>query len=116
MFLLMTKSSLINIFTYQLPGSVTRPIHLEYNGRKREIERILSNPDEFKCRCCGSPFRQAQGELASPEIVSNIEALVEEVLDPVRERFGKLSINQLRVGEVTSRGVASLFLWLSAMR
>lgn len=46
-------------------------------------------PDEFKCRCCGSPFRQAQGELASPEIVSNIEALVSAVLDPAREKLGR---------------------------
>lgn len=41
----MTNTPLINIFTYQLPGSVTRSIYLEYNGRKQEIERILSNPD-----------------------------------------------------------------------
>lgn len=45
--------------------------------------------EEFRCKCCGLPFRQAQGELSSSGIVPNIEALVENVLDPVRERFGK---------------------------
>ena len=36
---------------------------------------------EFECRCCGS--------MGSPLVGENIEALVENVLDPARERFGK---------------------------
>ena len=37
--------------------------------------------EEFECRCCGST--------GSPQVGENIEALVENVLDPVRERYGK---------------------------
>lgn len=37
--------------------------------------------EEFRCRCCGST--------GSPQVVENIRALVENVLDPARERYGK---------------------------
>ena len=36
--------------------------------------------EEFECRCCGS--------MGSPLVGENIEALVENVLDPARERLG----------------------------
>lgn len=36
---------IINILTYGLPGNVTRPIYLEYNSRRRELDRIWANPD-----------------------------------------------------------------------
>lgn len=36
--------------------------------------------EEFRCRCCGST--------GSPQARENIEALVENVLDPAREQFG----------------------------
>ena len=36
---------------------------------------------EFRCKCCGS--------MGSMQVAKNIEALVENVLDPVRERLGK---------------------------
>jgi len=32
--------SLINALTYQLPGSITRPLYMEYKSRMEEIERI----------------------------------------------------------------------------
>ena len=35
--------------------------------------------DEFRCRCCGG---------LPPLARANVEALVREVLDPARERFG----------------------------
>ncbi len=38
-------SPIINILTYGLPGSVTRPIYLEYNSRRRELDRIWANPE-----------------------------------------------------------------------
>lgn len=41
----MEKSSIINILTYRLPGNVTRPIYLEYNSRRRELDRIWANPE-----------------------------------------------------------------------
>ena len=31
---------LINILTYGLPGTVTRPLYLEYNSRRKELDRI----------------------------------------------------------------------------
>ena len=34
------KTSLINALTYQLPGSITRPLYMEYKSRMEEIERI----------------------------------------------------------------------------
>lgn len=37
--------------------------------------------EEFRCRCCGST--------GSQQVVENIRALVENVLDPARERYGK---------------------------
>lgn len=36
--------------------------------------------NEFKCKCCG--------ELPE-DVASNVRALVKEVLDPLRERYGK---------------------------
>lgn len=38
-------SSIINILTFGLPGDVTRPIYLEYNSRRRELDRIWSNSE-----------------------------------------------------------------------
>ena len=38
-------SPIINILTYGLPGNVTRPIYLEYNSRRREVDRIWANPE-----------------------------------------------------------------------
>ena len=34
------ETSLINALTYQLPGSITRPLYMEYKSRMEEIERI----------------------------------------------------------------------------
>ena len=36
-------------------------------------------PEEFRCRCCGG---------LPPAVRENIEALVTEVLDPARQRYG----------------------------
>ncbi len=41
----MEQSPIINILTYKLPGNVTRPIYLEYNSRRRELDRIWANPE-----------------------------------------------------------------------
>lgn len=37
--------SIINILTSGLPGNVTRPIYMEYDSRRRELDRIWSNPE-----------------------------------------------------------------------
>ena len=36
---------IINILTFGLPGNVTRPMYLEYNNRRRELDRIWANPE-----------------------------------------------------------------------
>lgn len=41
----MSQSPIINILTSGLPGNVTRPIYLEYNSRRRELDRIWANPE-----------------------------------------------------------------------
>lgn len=38
-------TQIINILTHGLPGNVTRPIYLEYNSRRRELDRIWANPE-----------------------------------------------------------------------
>ena len=40
----MKQPPIINLLTYRLPGNVTRPIYLEYNSRRRELDRIWANP------------------------------------------------------------------------
>lgn len=39
------RNSIINILTFGLPGNVTRPIYMEYNSRRRELDRIWANPE-----------------------------------------------------------------------
>ena len=41
----MGQPPIINILTSRLPGNVTRPIYLEYDSRRREIDRIWANPE-----------------------------------------------------------------------
>lgn len=41
----MGQSPIINILTSRLPGNVTRPIYLEYDSRRREIDRIWANAE-----------------------------------------------------------------------
>ncbi len=40
----MGQPPIINILTSRLLGNVTRPIYLEYNSRRRELDRIWANP------------------------------------------------------------------------
>lgn len=39
------QTPLLDKLTYKLPSSVTRPIYLEYNSRRKEIDRIWAKPD-----------------------------------------------------------------------
>lgn len=36
---------LLNVLAFSLPGAVTRPMYLEYNSRRKELDRIWSNPN-----------------------------------------------------------------------
>ena len=58
----MEQTPIINILTYGLPGNVTRPIYLEYNSRRRELDRIWANPENH--------YQMLQG------YVSTVEALL----------------------------------------
>lgn len=39
------NTPILDKLTYKLPGSVTRPIYLEYSSRRKEIDRIWAKPD-----------------------------------------------------------------------
>ena len=41
----MGQTPIINILTSRLPGNVTRPIYLEYDSRRKEIDRIWANAE-----------------------------------------------------------------------
>ena len=41
----MGQPPIINILTSKLPGNVTRPMYLEYDSRRRELDRIWANPE-----------------------------------------------------------------------
>lgn len=58
----MSQSPIINILTSGLPGNVTRPIYLEYDNRRRELDRIWANPENH--------YQVLQG------YVSTVEALL----------------------------------------
>ena len=58
----MSQSPIINILTSGLPGNVTRPIYLEYDSRRRELDRIWANPENH--------YQVLQG------YVSTVEALL----------------------------------------
>lgn len=58
----MTQSPIINMLTYRFPGNITRPIYLEYNSRRRELDRIWANPE--------NNYRMLQ------DYVSTVEALL----------------------------------------
>ena len=58
----MSKSPIINTLTSGLPGNVTRPIYLEYDSRRRELDRIWANPENH--------YQVLQG------YVSTVEALL----------------------------------------
>lgn len=52
------------------------------NDNKQKIVTIMKwfSENEFKCKCCG--------ELPE-DVAGNVRALVKEVLDPLREKYGK---------------------------
>ena len=50
------------MLTYRFPGNITRPIYLEYNSRRRELDRIWANPE--------NNYRMLQ------DYVSTVEALL----------------------------------------
>ena len=59
----MSQSPIINILTSGLPGNVTRPIYLEYDSRRRELDRIWANPENH--------YQVLQGYVSTVEALAN---------------------------------------------
>lgn len=60
----MSQSSIKNILTSGLPGNVTRPIYLEYDSRRRELDRIWANPENH--------YQVLQGYVSTVEALFSI--------------------------------------------
>lgn len=68
----MEQSPIINILTYGLPGNVTRPIYLEYNSRRRELDRIWANPENH--------YQMLQGYVPTVEALLAISLFYRHVM------------------------------------
>ena len=68
----MEQSPLINILTFGLPGIVTRPIYLEYNSRRRELDRIWANPENH--------YQELQGCVPTVEALLAISLFYRHVM------------------------------------
>ena len=62
----------INVLTYGLPGNVTRPIYLEYNSRRRELDRIWANPE--------NRYQELQGYVPTVEALLAISLFYRHVM------------------------------------
>ena len=89
----MSLSPIINILTSGLPGNVTRPIYLEYNSRRREIDRIWANSENH--------YQMLQ------DCVSTVEALLAISMQGavsfykyVNKKFGMEKECAIKVGEM----------------
>ena len=60
----MSQSPIKNILTSGLPGNVTRPIYLEYDSRRRELDRIWTNPENH--------YQVLQGYVSTVEALFSI--------------------------------------------
>lgn len=60
----MSQSPIKNILTSGLPGNVTRPIYLEYDSRRRELDRIWANPENH--------YQVLQGYVSTVEALFSI--------------------------------------------
>ena len=60
----MSQSPIINILTSGLPCNVTRPIYLEYDSRRRELDRIWANPENH--------YQVLQGYVSTVEALFSI--------------------------------------------
>lgn len=63
---------IINILTFGLPGNVTRPMYLEYNSRRRELDRIWANPE--------NNYRMLQGYTPTVEALLGISLFYRHVM------------------------------------
>lgn len=68
----MEQSPIINILTYGLPGDITRIIYLEYNSRRREIDRIWANSENH--------YQMLQGYVSTVETLLAISIFYRYVI------------------------------------
>lgn len=68
----MEQPPIINILTFGLPGNVTRPIYLEYSSRRKEIDRIWSNPE--------NNYQMLQGYVPTVEALLAISIFYRQVM------------------------------------
>lgn len=68
----MEKLPIINILTYGLPGNVTRSIYIEYNSRRRELDRIWANPENH--------YQMLQGYVTTVEALLAISLFYRHVM------------------------------------
>ncbi len=108
--------ALINILTYGLPGNVTRPIYLEYNSRRREIDRIWANPDNH--------YEMLHEFLPTVEALLAISLFYRHVMGymhgatsfykSVNQKLGQEGENAIKVGKTVLDGEQQRYL-LSAL-
>jgi len=97
---------IINILTYGLPGNVTRPIYLEYNSRRRELDRIWANPD--------NNYRMLQDFVPTVEALLAISLFYRYVMGhmqgatsfykSVNQKIGKEGVCAITVGKTVLDG------------
>lgn len=102
----MEQSPLINIFTFGLPGNVTRPIYLEYNSRRRELDRIWANPENH--------YQMLQGYVSTVEALLAISLFYRHVMGhmqgavsfykSVNHGVGRLNERAIKVGKTVLDG------------
>ena len=100
------ESPIISILTFGLPGNVTRPIYLEYNSRRRELDRIWANPE--------NNYRMLQEYVPTVEALLAISLFYRHVMGhmqgatsfykSVNQRVGKEKECAIKVGKTVLDG------------
>ena len=95
-------SHLINILTSRLPGNVTRPIYLEYDSRRREIDRIWANAENH--------YQMLQSYVSTVEALLAISIFYRHVMGhmqgavsfykSVNRNFGMMNECAIKVGKI----------------
>lgn len=81
----------INILTFGLPGNVTRPIYLEYNSRRRELDRIWANPENH--------YQILQGYVSTVETLLAISLFYRHVMGHMQGAVSFYSFVNKRTGK-----------------
>ena len=78
--------------TYGLPGNVTRPLYLEFNCRRRELDRIWANPE--------NNYQVLQGYIPTVEALLAMSLFYRHVMGHMQGAISfYMSVNKRHVGE-----------------